>query len=1034
MDKDIPGFSSTEEFNLMPDLTGIDDILNQCETELLKNELFGDDALSQLDESLDLAALGDNFMDSQNTTNPLLTRSFESPTAVSTPYTTVPNTSTNPFITPTTQKLSNPIVQNIEVKNVLPIQNPTMIISSPNMQQNSQPLVYASLPLQNQQVLMQQKQGSQKGTPMIVQNLQQISTDQIQPVLLQAKILKSDIQTNITQPTVVYTTSVSSKTTQPIHTILSTSGILTTANGIPVVLDSESKVPINRVQPANKEYKVKEVKRSAHNAIERKYRTSINDKIVELKNIIAGESAKLNKSAILRKTIDYIKFLQNTNTRLKQENMALKMAARQNTLKDLLTTGDAKYRPEDTPPPSDISLSPDHSLPSSPEFSNVKDESDDEFMDTTRGMLDSSRLTLCMFMLVMVAFNPFGFMYNKWSGTYDSIYANRKILGYAPSTMSITSSVMLWLFNLFVLGFCLVKMFVYGDPIIPQKCKESQTFWKHRRQAEQFLSQGDKLSAKQELLRCLQIYGIIFPTTRLELFLCLCWQIFRQVLHRLWIGRWLSSHAGGFFIDANARYEALTSCKELALVFNDLHKIQLVDGPAETCHMLGLTTALNALNIADAAKGRINPVGMIDIYVGMALRVKESAPSYLNILQRYYLGLAQLSCTNSCEPIPKRLQWLFTPYGYKFFLSHRSTKAVKAGSLPFSMIKDSFDPLAVQIKMYREHLLETAMQIILSPGHKNDSSSDKKTDSISDALIYLELLKDDVSVDAKTVFGTNSVQSYADPVAQWWMTFASIACHWLMGDECPENMYKKMEMIPEPLASQNDPLPKAIVAAFIARKSYLSYGLDATPRRILHQCDYASHLLSDSLTFTSCKRKDNLVLLAQLMVCDWLLETRTSLWEDSIESGSKTPVSNSVLSSFQADLSSLRILAEHIPVRWSALARVFLYEATARLMAGAAPGRTQQLLDRSLRQRHIKQSIICGKGDRNPQEMGGERQHAAALYMACKHLPGPLLSSPGERAGMLVEAAKTLERIGDKKKLQDCYELMRALGTSTVNN
>ncbi|KAJ8931035.1 hypothetical protein NQ314_016063 [Rhamnusium bicolor] len=72
--------------------------------------------------------------------------------------------------------------------------------------------------------------------------------------------------------------------------------------------------------------------------------------------------------------------------------------------------------------------------------------------------------------------------------------------------------------------------------------------------------------------------------------------------------------------------------------------------------------------------------------------------------------------------------------------------------------------------------------------------------------------------------------------------------------------------------------------------------------------------------------------------------------------------------------------------------------------------------------------------DRNQQEIGGERQHAAALYMACKHLPGPLLSSPGERAGMLVEAARTLERIGDKKRLQDCYKVMKTLGTNAVNN
>lgn len=74
-------------------------------------------------------------------------------------------------------------------------------------------------------------------------------------------------------------------------------------------------------------------------------------------------------------------------------------------------------------------------------------------------------------------------------------------------------------------------------------------------------------------------------------------------------------------------------------------------------------------------------------------------------------------------------------------------------------------------------------------------------------------------------------------------------------------------------------------------------------------------------------------------------------------------------------------------------------------------------------------------GDKSHQELGSERQHAAALYLACKHLPDPLLSSPGERAGMLVEAANTLERIGDKSKLEDCYKLMKTLGsTSAINN
>lgn len=54
------------------------------------------------------------------------------------------------------------------------------------------------------------------------------------------------------------------------------------------------------------------------------------------------------------------------------------------------------------------------------------------------------------------------------------------------------------------------------------------------------------------------------------------------------------------------------------------------------------------------------------------------------------------------------------------------------------------------------------------------------------------------------------------------------------------------------------------------------------------------------------------------------------------------------------------------------------------------------------------------------------------MYLACRHLPPQLLSSPGERAGMLSEAAGMLEKIGDKKGLEECYRLMKNLGTATV--
>ena len=108
-----------------------------------------------------------------------------------------------------------------------------------------------------------------------------------------------------------------------------------------------------------------------------------------------------------------------------------------------------------------------------------------------------------------------------------------------------------------------------------------------------------------------------------------------------------------------------------------------------------------------------------------------------------------------------------------------------------------------------------------------------------------------------------------------------------------------------------------------------------------------------------------------------------------------------------------------------------LREATLRMLAGAAPGRTQQLLDASLMQKTQSRGILCK--DTKNQTATGEREHAEALYLACKHLPPQLLSVPGERAGMLTEAARTLEKIGDKRGLEDCYRLMKNVGSSTIH-
>ncbi|XP_010137768.1 PREDICTED: sterol regulatory element-binding protein 1-like, partial [Buceros rhinoceros silvestris] len=131
-------------------------------------------------------------------------------------------------------------------------------------------------------------------------------------------------------------------------------------------------------------------KRTAHNAIEKRYRSSINDKIVELKDLVMGTEAKLNKSAILRKAIEYIRFLQQSNQKLKQENLALKMAVQKNqSLKDLVTSCSGRAKAEapvevkaevmemPTPPPSDVG-SPSHNSPLSLSGTSSNSSSDSE--------------------------------------------------------------------------------------------------------------------------------------------------------------------------------------------------------------------------------------------------------------------------------------------------------------------------------------------------------------------------------------------------------------------------------------------------------------------------------------------------------------------------------------------------------------------------------------------------------------------------------------------------------------------------------
>jgi len=141
-------------------------------------------------------------------------------------------------------------------------------------------------------------------------------------------------------------------------------------------------------------------------------------------------------------------------------------------------------------------------------------------------------------------------------------------------------------------------------------------------------------------------------------------------------------------------------------------------------------------------------------------------------------------------------------------------------------------------------------------------------------------------------------------------------------------------------------------------------------------------------------------------------------------------------------------------------------------MSKASPGRTQQLLDASLRSVRSNQrsGLICiNNSNSNPASLMNnddsleltsmdmvlddpsdtaaacnrrkleqgknlvkEKRKAIALYLRCKHLPSQVMTCPGEKAGMLREALKAMEKFGDFKKINECLDMIKSMGQSVT--
>lgn len=292
------------------------------------------------------------------------------------------------------------------------------------------------------------------------------------------------------------------------------------------------------------------------------------------------------------------------------------------------------------------------------------------------------------------------------------------------------STVLLWLTNAIVLAGGLCRLLLYGDPIIPSSSKTFLELRRWRRQAEFNMSRNDYEKAYADLRQCLRFFDRTLPTSRADVALATLWQVVRQILHKLWIGRWVL-HVGKWLAEKSERGQAEMSAMELAIVYQRILCLRLSEGSTQATLFL----ALSAVNYSEAAGEMISKNSLAEIYVNAALCFKQSLFPFVH---KYYLGKAR-NILSSCV-VPARLKWIMTDEGSRFLTSQKWQYGDRAVS-EFTSQNSKTDPLSYAARAYREHLIGQGLRLLA--GTAGDSH----------ASATLELAKSVVaSADVETCF------------------------------------------------------------------------------------------------------------------------------------------------------------------------------------------------------------------------------------------------------------------------------------------
>ncbi|CAD5216248.1 unnamed protein product [Bursaphelenchus okinawaensis] len=632
-------------------------------------------------------------------------------------------------------------------------------------------------------------------------------------------------------------------------------------------------------------------RRTAHNLIEKKYRCSINDRITHLKDMLAPEEAKLSKSATLRKAIEHINALRQQNLDLMQENERLRTALQQ--------------------------IGGDFAAPMkySPQRDGKNSQSKEQ---KKKAMMDRSRVSLSVFMLVFLTYNPLSMVmsttdvsplpnmtavHHRTLNDYD--YHKQPTSTFWERTF--TQHAIIWAVNAAIVCAILTKLLVHGEPVVDRLLPTWKIFMKAKQQAHDAVAACNNREAQRQLVDALHLLGRDIPSAGgLEEWISLFWQLIRHGLNGIWVGRWFSRRRRSKTMPPTA---VCKSHATTALVYHQLNQLHLIGiDNGENGKLSGLILALTAVNLAESAGIASDGVShrqRADIYIHAALRAKVSLPRWLSRLWlSYFMRRARrhVRKSNTVDNIEmKSYQWIFHPLAKTFLSDPAAMKEILENSrqsihYPFSSIQSSPKPIERLTSAFKMHLLALLVNQLNSA-----SGEITLTDFVEVSHLLLSISTADnldrTSESSGEENMNNNVRrssidwekvplNKGDPLIVWWTHLVSCGLYWRHGDYGRAQTHFTLIRKCPPQLLQCE-LALGVGMAFCARKICINdrHKNNFSDMVWLHVRKSYEHMHKDDTP--NIRSSSNMVIaLNQLFHCltyEWCLTSLIDVWHVNLK-------------------------------------------------------------------------------------------------------------------------------------------------------